>query len=179
MITENISKKEFNLLIAKRINGLQKQKNISVKYMSDQIGISIYQIYKYLAGKDSLCYSYLLRMLELLGTSPVDFIKFLPDSKKDVIYDIHKGDTNKVQLLLKEGLDVEKTNNSNATLLMVAVNCDDFKTTELLLKNKANVNARSGYDSPLSLAITNQNTKIVQLLLDHGALNYGWEELQA
>src|SRR5258708_8043610 len=71
--------------------------------------------------------------------------------------------------LLKQGADVNKRNDANATALMWAAT--DLDKTRLLVDHGADVNARSDdLRTPLMIAARRPGAaSVVKLLLDHGA----------
>lgn len=74
-----------------------------------------------------------------------------------------------LERLLKQGADVRKTNDANATALMWAAT--DLEKTRLLAAHGADVNARSSdMRTPLMIAARRPgNSATVQFLLEHGA----------
>ncbi len=77
-----------------------------------------------------------------------------------------------VALLLENGAEVNARNNSGDTVLLsTCAENNNEKIVELLLKNGAEVNAQNNSgDTALRAACKNNHTKIVELLLDHGAI---------
>ena len=65
---------------------------------------------------------------------------------------------------------VEKVNGYDAWALFVASHADDpSKVRALLTKDPRLVNAQFWYQHPIHMAVREGNTKVVKLLLDHGA----------
>src|SRR5262245_15668755 len=81
-----------------------------------------------------------------------------------------KKDRAKVAALLKKDVDVNASQADGMTALHWAVFHDDLPTATLLVKAGASAKVGNRYDvTPLSLACTNGNTEIVELLLKAGA----------
>lgn len=87
--------------------------------------------------------------------------------------DAERGDENRIQQMLDEGLPVDTINVckiprwNGATMLCVASQCDQYNVARLLLDRGANVNAWDGeHITPLHYV---KNIKMAQLLLDNGA----------
>src|SRR5262245_58230977 len=79
---------------------------------------------------------------------------------------VEKQDRDKVAELLHQKADVNAAQADGMTALHWAAHHDDLATTTLLIKAGANVKAANRYGiTPLSLACTNGNTEIVELLL--------------
>lgn len=80
--------------------------------------------------------------------------------------------------LIKNGEDVNATDENGVTALHWAVLYDRYGTAKLLLENGANVNVKEHSKAggfcgwgwyPLHLALRNENREIIRLLIDHGA----------
>src|SRR5437868_3659580 len=77
-----------------------------------------------------------------------------------------KQDRTKIAVLFKQKADVNATQVDGMTALHWTVYHDDLATATLLINASANAKAANRYGvTPLSLACTNGNTEIVELLL--------------
>ena len=74
--------------------------------------------------------------------------------------------------LVKYGADIECSYDYRGTPLMRAVRNKRLEIAELLLKLGAKVNRKCNGEVPLNLACSNKYTKMVTLLLKHGADPY-------
>jgi uncharacterized protein len=81
------------------------------------------------------------------------------------------GDTTAVQALLNEGVDINAAQGDGTTALHWAASRDDLAMTQLLLKAKADVNAKTRLNemTPLLMAARAGNGRIVDALLKAGA----------
>jgi len=83
---------------------------------------------------------------------------------------VKRQDTQAVQALLNQGVDVDAPQGDGATALHWAVYVDDPALTDLLIRARANVNATNDLGAtPLFLACHNANGTIVGKLLTAGA----------
>ncbi|KAI0840804.1 hypothetical protein F5Y06DRAFT_261804 [Hypoxylon sp. FL0890] len=94
-----------------------------------------------------------------------------PDGKTNLQVAVESGFHNITELLLefraKFGLSSEE---DGPSLLLRAIERDDFETTEVLLKWGANLNVRNEATyTPLMVAVSRGNVSIAKLLLEHGA----------
>ena len=81
-----------------------------------------------------------------------------------------KMDRARIDVLLKQHVNVNAAQVDGMTALHWTVYHDDVPTTKLLLDAGANAKAANRYGvTPLSLACTNGNTKIIEMLLKAGA----------
>ncbi len=86
---------------------------------------------------------------------------------KDMFSGIQKGDYELVAFHLRSGVDPNYQHPEfMTTFLLEAIRKEQFEIAELLLKNGADPNAKEiwGEDDPLSLAQSNGNQKIVELI---------------
>ena len=81
------------------------------------------------------------------------------------------GKSNLIKMLINAGGLVNKTVQGR-TALVVACMSGDLPTIDVHLQNGATINSSTGLcsDTPLYWAVTKQNRKAVQTLIDHGAL---------
>ena len=83
---------------------------------------------------------------------------------------IQRRDTQTVQALLKQHVDVNAPQSDGATALHWAAYLEDAETTALLIRAGARVDTRNDYGvTPLALASTNGNAAVIGLLLKGGA----------
>lgn len=83
---------------------------------------------------------------------------------------VKNGNKDIVELLLKEGADVNAPGPYKMTPLHMAAKYGQLDIAELLLKNKADPNLKNSIgQTPLYIASKYGNTKLVKLLLKHGA----------
>jgi ankyrin repeat protein len=82
-----------------------------------------------------------------------------------------EGDMATVQQLLTEGVSVDAAQGDGMTALHWAASREDLSMTALLLKSKANVNARTRINgvTPLFMAARKGNAAIIEALLNAGA----------
>jgi ankyrin repeat protein len=92
-----------------------------------------------------------------------------PEGSTPLMYSVLYTDVPTLERLLKQGADVNKRNDANATALMWAAS--DLEKTRLLVAYGADVNARSSdMRTPLMIASRRPgNSATVKLLLEHGA----------
>lgn len=98
----------------------------------------------------------------------------------DLIAAVYRDDTDTVIDLINRGMDVNSVDPAGNTLLHVAARNGNVRLLEILLKGKANPNARNRVgDSPLMLAAYNGKQPAIDFLLAAGAeLNHtGWTPL--
>ena len=75
-----------------------------------------------------------------------------------------------VELLVRNGADVNLHNSFNVGSLHMAIDLEDISTTRLLLENGADINGGNGDgDTPLHTACRRANDILVKILLDRGA----------
>jgi ankyrin repeat protein len=98
----------------------------------------------------------------------------------DLIAAVYRDDNETVMSLVNRGMDVNTVDPGGNTLLHIAARNGNDKLVALLLKSKANPNARNRVgDSPLMLAAYNGKAEVVNALLAGGAqVNIdGWTPL--
>ncbi len=107
--------------------------------------------------------------------------EFFYGKNLDMAKAIYRNDINKVEKLLKEGIDINEVSEENTmTYLFYSVMLDNrFEIAELLLKHNADPNKVSKalsnskkyefYYLPLSYASANKSIKYITLLLKYGA----------
>ncbi|KAG4068100.1 hypothetical protein HA402_001525 [Bradysia odoriphaga] len=102
----------------------------------------------------------------------LDFIQAALDEKPDL-----------VKFLLKEGANINATDEDGKTALMKASNNGRYETVKFLIENGADVNATdTNGKTPIMFASAFDNSKIIKLLVDNGANinatdNSGWSAL--
>lgn len=120
----------------------------------------------------------ILRILVFISCSWSGFAA--ADSYDDMIAAIKLNDTAAVEALLVKGMDVNTTDPGANTLLMLAIQNESADMAGLLLRRKAQVDARNKYgETALMLAAAKGDLELAKLLLDHGAkINLtGWNPL--
>jgi ankyrin repeat protein len=74
-----------------------------------------------------------------------------------------------VEILIKEGVDLEK-NSPEGTALLAAVYKGDIEITKMFLLHKVNINASNNEgNTALMFSVMSGNLEMVKLLLSHGA----------
>ncbi|KAM3399907.1 hypothetical protein ACQJBY_005024 [Aegilops geniculata] len=82
---------------------------------------------------------------------------------------VQSGDVSTVKYLLDRGGDLTKADGKGRTVLHHAATVGSCKVTEFLLSKGVPVDIHYGYGTPLHLAATNEQDKIVKILLEHHA----------
>jgi hypothetical protein len=78
---------------------------------------------------------------------------------------------NDVKGALKDGANIDATNNYGRTPLMLALCFNEPKIAEFLIEKKANINATCDYGwTPLMFALHDSTAEIAELLIEKGAL---------
>ncbi|MDH7460631.1 ankyrin repeat domain-containing protein [Chitinophagaceae bacterium 26-R-25] len=89
---------------------------------------------------------------------------------KDIIQLVKDNNLQGVEAALKNGADVNTSDNSKRNLLLIAANGHQTEMAALLVKYKADVNQQAdNLDSPFLYAGASGQTELVKLFLDHGA----------
>jgi ankyrin repeat protein len=99
---------------------------------------------------------------------------------EDILSAANTDDTSTVVNLLQRGMDVNTTDQSGTTLLMIAARNDNVPLIKSLLASRANVNRRNRQgDTALLLAALKPAPEAAKLLIENGAdLNpAGWTPL--
>ncbi|MDO8931510.1 MAG: ankyrin repeat domain-containing protein [Rhodocyclaceae bacterium] len=98
----------------------------------------------------------------------------------DILAAANQDDTAQVIDLLKRGMDVNTTDPSGNTLLMIAARNGNADLLDFLIGNRSNLQKRNRYgDSAVMMAAFRGHLAIVRKLLDAGAdiRNSGWNAL--
>ena len=91
-------------------------------------------------------------------------------TNKDIIQLVKENDLQGVEAALKNGANVNTTDNSKRNLLLIVVNAHQTEMAALLVKYKADVNQQAdNLDSPFLYAGASGQTELVKLFLDNGA----------
>ena len=96
------------------------------------------------------------KLSEAMGTTPL-------------IEAVRENHISIVKLLLEKGADINATDVHKRTALMYAALTDNSEITELLLKNKADVNFTLSGETALIIAAKCSHRKIIRLLSEHKA----------
>lgn len=89
---------------------------------------------------------------------------------EDMLSAVTMRDAEKVNQLLRRGVDVNTSDPMGNTLLMLAARNGDFQTLELLLRNHANILKQNKYkDTALMLSAYQGNLQCVTALVEAGA----------
>lgn len=89
---------------------------------------------------------------------------------KGIIALVKKNDTAAVAKALANGANVNTTDNSKRSLLLIATNNQQTEMVKLLVKHGADVNQQAdNQDSPFLYAGASGQTELVQLFLENGA----------
>ena len=92
------------------------------------------------------------------------------NQKMNLIQAVENGKTDLVEKELKSGSDVNETDRSGRSLLLIATRNNDLSMAELLVKHGANVNQQDDIkDSPFLYAGAAGYLQLVKLYLAHGA----------
>ena len=91
-------------------------------------------------------------------------------NEKDILNAVKNNDIQAVRKALENGADVNTTDNSRRSLLLIATNKTNIEMAKLLVKYGADVNQQAdNLDSPFLYAGASEQTELVQLFLNHGA----------
>ncbi|MGU9938194.1 hypothetical protein F0358_07300 [Empedobacter brevis] len=91
-------------------------------------------------------------------------------NEKDILNAVKNNDIQAVRKALENGADVNTTDNSRRSLLLIATNKTNIEMAKLLVKYGADVNQQAdNLDSPFLYAGASGQTELVQLFLNHGA----------
>ncbi|WP_334124257.1 ankyrin repeat domain-containing protein [Empedobacter brevis] len=91
-------------------------------------------------------------------------------NEKDILNAVKNNDIQAVRKALENGADVNTTDNSRRSLLLIATNKTNIEMAKLLVKYGADVNQQAdNLDSPFLYAGASGQTELVQLFLQHGA----------
>lgn len=103
-------------------------------------------------------------------STPTEDSKIEIMNEKDIVKAVKNNDLQSVKNLLANGADVNSTDNSKRSLLLIATNNSNIEMAKLLVKNGADVNQQAdNQDSAFLYAGASGQTELVQLFLDHGA----------
>lgn len=90
--------------------------------------------------------------------------------ERSILKLVQQNDVKAVETMLNNGADVNTTDGSKRSLLLIATNNQNVAMAKLLVKFKADVNQQSSnLDSPFLYAGASGQTELVQLFLDNGA----------
>lgn len=92
------------------------------------------------------------------------------DGKQNIFYASQAGFYEIVKYLISKGIDINQTNESGQTPLLVATKRNHFEIAKFLIENGATLNCTSNHgDFPISIAADLGYLKILKLLVEHGA----------
>jgi len=95
------------------------------------------------------------------------------ENNTPLIHSIQNGYFSIIELLIKNGADVNIKNNEGNTPLIYAIRRGYLPMVKLLIESKANVNIRNKYNySPIDYSIITKNYKITKYLFDCGFNNF-------
>lgn len=103
-------------------------------------------------------------------STPTEDSKIEIMNEKDIVKAVKNNDFQSAKNLLASGADVNSTDSSKRSLLLIATNNSNIEIAKLLVKHDADVNQQAdNQDSPFLYAGASGQTELVQLFLDHGA----------
>lgn len=106
----------------------------------------------------------MVKLLLSLGISPNMKMVITGEEHRPLYYAACHGNSEMVRLLLAKGADI-----SAEDALIDAIIAGSPEVIQILLQEGADPNQGSDYSSPLMWAVERRNSKIVRLLLEHGA----------
>lgn len=91
-------------------------------------------------------------------------------NEQNILKAVKKSNLEAVTKALENGANVDITDNSKRSLLLIAINNKDIEMAKLLVEHGADVNQQAdNLDSPFLYAGASGQTELVQLFLDNGA----------
>lgn len=91
-------------------------------------------------------------------------------NEKDIVKAVKNDDIQAASKALENGADVNSTDSSKRSLLLIATNKSNIEMAKLLVKHGANVNQQAdNQDSAFLYAGASGQTELVKLFLDNGA----------
>ena len=88
---------------------------------------------------------------------------------EDILAAAHRNDAETVADFIRRGMDVNTSDRSGTSLLMIAAGNGSERLLETLLRNKANILKKNKYgDSAITLAALRGHLPILRRLIEHG-----------
>lgn len=101
---------------------------------------------------------------------PAEDIKMVGINEQDILKSIKQNDLQAVEAALKKGTNVNTTDETKRSLLLIATNNSNIEMAKLLLRYGADVNQQAdNLDSPFLYAGASGQTELVRLFLNYGA----------
>ncbi len=117
----------------------------------------------------NFCKTFLMMMV-LVAMGAFEGIVEAQDKNVDLLIAAVQGDTEKVEILLKEGADVNSKDNNDRTALIRVSSRGHIDVVKLLLDRGADINARSKTGETALLSASGRGgLDVIKLLLEHGA----------
>lgn len=120
--------------------------------------------------KSVLILMFMMTTVTACHSTPTEDSKIEIMNEKDIVKAVKNNDIQAVTKALENGEDVNSTDSSKRSLLLIATNNSNIEIAKLLVKHGADVNQQAdNQDSAFLYAGASGQTELVKLFLDHGA----------